>query len=86
MKFKVFDIDVDYSHRPNDDIYEATVPKEITIEVEVPADFNDWLFSEQKEWLKDEVIETLEDCIEFDTPDDPDFGISDVSFCFETAD
>lgn len=81
--FTVFDIDVIYNHRPDDDIYQALVPDSITVVVEVPDNFDSLLFEEQVNCLKTEVMEDLQELIKFDTDDEPDFEIGDVSFCFE---
>jgi len=83
--FRVFDFDVEYEHRPNPNIYQATVPKEITISVD--ADMFDHLVeSQQEELIKKAVLAVLEDEITFDTPDTPEFEISDVDFLYEEAD
>jgi hypothetical protein len=84
-RFSIFDIDIDYDFRPNEDIYQEIVPKELKLSVVVPYNFDDLTFEEQKALLKDEVITTLAEQVLFDTPDDPDFSISDVNFCFEVV-
>ncbi len=86
VKFKVFDFDIEYNYRPSTDIYQEIVPKEIIISAIVPNLFKVLSFEEQHAILKRTVIEALSDLIQFDTPDAPDFEISDVTFCFEEAD
>lgn len=82
-KFEVFDIEVEYEYRPNEDYYQALVPESFIIEQEVEDNFEQLLFVEQVDVLQAKVLETLEETIMFDTPDAPDFAISDVTFCFE---
>ena len=84
-KFNVFDFDVTYDVRPNDDMYQEILPKEIEICVTVPRYFDKLTFDEQKEVLKDRVKTELDDRVLFDTPDEPYFEISDVDFCFEAV-
>jgi hypothetical protein len=86
ITFKVFDIDITYGDRPNDDIYVDTVPKEVEVTIWVQDDFKLLTLDDQLLMLKPVVIDELEDRVEFDTPDEPYFTISDVSFCFEEAD
>ena len=85
--FTIFDIDVTYAYRPNDDIYTDIVPKQFEITVQMPIGlFKRLTFDMQKDFLKSKVMEELGERIEFDTPDSPDFEISDVDFNFETVD
>lgn len=81
---RVFDFDIEYEYRPNDDVYQEILPDEIKINALVPTDFPDLTFEEQKELLKGLVIVALEDQVSFDTDDAPEFAIKDVDFCFET--
>jgi hypothetical protein len=81
--FKVFDFTITYNYRPNTDIYQEILPKDTTITTIVPDNFNSLSFDEQKAILKSLVIEGLEQSVLFDTPDEPEFEISDVDFCFE---
>jgi hypothetical protein len=82
-EFKVFDFDIDYLYRPNDDIYQEILPTEITVTAMVPHNFQQLTFDEQVAFLKAQVIEALESEVSFDTDDAPEFAISDVTFCFE---
>lgn len=81
--FVVFDFDITYSYRPNSDVYQEILPKELIITIQVPSNFSILTFEEQKSILKDAVISSLADEVLFDTPDEPDFAIEDVDFCFE---
>ena len=83
--FKVFDIDITFEYRPSDDLYRVIVPKTISVSLFVVDNFNKLSLDEQKSMLKAIVIEQLEEEVMFDTPDAPDFAISDVDFCFEEA-
>ena len=84
-KFNVFDFDVTYDVRPNDDMYQEILPKEIEICVTVSRYFDKLTFDEQKEVLKERVKTELDNRVLFDTPDEPYFEISDVDFCFEAV-
>lgn len=84
--FVAFDFEIEYAYRPNDDIYQEILPKELKLSVSVPINFKELLFDEQKALLKDAVKEELTQVVLFDTPDEPDFAIDDVDFCFEDAD
>ena len=83
LKFRVFDFDITYFYRPNDDIYQALVPKELNIHAMVPKAFRSLSPDVQLSSLKMAVIEALSDVVMFDTPDVPEFEISDVGFSFE---
>lgn len=82
-KFSIFDIDITYYVRPNDDIYQETKPKEISLIIEVPDDFDKLTLEQQVDCLKMDVIEDLYNSVSFDTADEPYFEIEDVEFCFE---
>lgn len=82
-RIKVFNFEVTYLRRPNDDIYTAHVPAEIIITVKVPENFNDLLFTEQQGYLRELVLAELDEQITFDTPDAPEFEIEDVEFELE---
>jgi len=84
--FKVFDFVVTYHYRPNEDRYQEILPSQLELHEFVPTNFKDLTEYDQKLFLKRKVIAKLEDCIMFDTPDAPEFAISDVEFEFETAD
>lgn len=82
-RFNVFDFDVQYGLRPNSDIYTETLPKSIELSVSVPDYFDDLPLPDQTEILKERVMLALEDRVLFDTPDEPEFEVVDVDFCFE---
>jgi len=84
--FRVFDFDIEYEYSPDDSLYEEIAPTEFEITVIIPHNFDQLSLDEQTALLKDAVMLGLEDRVTFDTPDDPEFGISDVSFCFEKVD
>lgn len=82
---EISDIDVSFGLRPNDDIYTATIPELLTIAIPLPTNFDQLSDTTKLDYfnltvLKPIVLETLQDSIEFDTPDDPEFEVSDVDF------
>ena len=77
MKYYVSDIDLDFDVRPNIDIYTATYQKEMVIDV--PNDIID-----VEEYIAQCIIEDIE--VEFDTPDEPYYEVSDANFYFEPVD
>lgn len=77
MKYYVSDIDLDFNDRPNSDIYTATYPKEMVIDV--PDDVFD-----VEEYIAQCIREDIE--VEFDTPDEPYYEVSDANFYFEPVD
>lgn len=83
--FRVFDFDITYAYRPNSDIYQEIVPKELSLAVAIPENFKDLPLETQNILLKDEVMAELSEQVMFDTPDAPDFDIEDVTFCFEES-
>jgi hypothetical protein len=82
-RFNVFDFDVQYGLRPSSDLYTETLPKSIELSVSVPDYFDDLPLFDQAEILKEPVMLALEEKALFDTPDEPEFEIVDVDFCFE---
>lgn len=82
-RFNVFDFEVEYGLRPNSDKYTETLPKEIELCMSVPDNFDKLPLADQTALLKDRVITELEDRVLFDTPDEPEFEVVDVEFCFE---
>ena len=82
---EISDIDVTFGLRPNDDIYTANIPELLTVAIPLPTNFDQLSNTTKLEYfnstvLKPIVLETLQDSIEFDTPDDPEFEVSDVDF------
>lgn len=77
MKYYVWDIELDFSSQPNSDIYTASYPKEM--DIEVSSDIVD-----VENYIKDYILDNIE--VEFDTPDAPDFEIGYVDFAFEQVD
>jgi hypothetical protein len=76
-KYYVYDIELEFSTRPNDDIYTEFYEKEKNIIVP------DWV-QDVKEYLTQIIIENLE--VEFDTPDEPYYETSDATFEYELVD
>lgn len=76
-KFKVTDIYLDYSNRPSNDIYTDDYSKEMIVSVEDDSLHGDELF----ETIRDYIIENIE--VEFDTPDEPYYEVSDADFEYE---
>ena len=77
MKYYVWDIELDFSSQPNSDIYTASYPKDM--EIEMP----DYIL-DAEDYIKDYILDNIE--VEFDTPDAPDFEIGYVDFAFEQVD
>ena len=77
MKYYVSDIDLDFDVRPNSDIYTATYPKEMIVDVA------DDVF-DVEEWIAQHIRENIE--VEFDTPDEPYYEVGDANFYFEKLD
>jgi hypothetical protein len=82
-RFNVFDFDIQYGLRPSSDKYRETLPKSIELSVPVPDYFDDLPLFDQTEILKEPVMLALEERVLFDTPDEPEFEIVDIDFCFE---
>jgi hypothetical protein len=85
-EFRIFEIDVEYLERPNEDVYTATVPAEFNISAYMPENYEILSIEEQHRRLQDFVMARLYDDITFDTPDAPIFTIDKVEFCFEEVD
>jgi hypothetical protein len=85
-EFRIFEIDVEYLERPNEDVYTATVPAEFNISAYMPENYEILPIEEQHRRLQDFVMARLYDDITFDTPDAPIFTIDKVEFCFEEVD
>lgn len=82
---EISDIDVTFGLRPNEDIYTATIPELLTVAIPLPSNFDDLTdIAKVKHFnftkLKPIVLAELQEAIEFDTPDDPEFEVSDVDF------
>ena len=82
---EISDIDVTFGLRPNEDIYTATIPKLLSLVRLLPSNFDQLSDTTKSEYvnafiLKPVVLAELQDVIEFDTPDDPEFEVSDVDF------
>jgi hypothetical protein len=86
QRIRAFDFAITYEYCPDDSVYQEIRPDELFIDVELPEYFDDLSLAEQTSVLKDTVIEELEEQVTFDTPDYPEFAITDVSFCFEKVD
>ena len=77
MKYLVGILDLDFNVRPTSDIYTATYPKEMI--VDVPDDIID-----VEDYIAQTIIEDIE--VEFDTPNEPYYEVSDANFYFEKLD
>jgi hypothetical protein len=76
-KYNIYDIELEFSVRPNDDIYTEFYDTEM--EIIVP----DWV-NDVDDYLTQYIIENLE--VEFDTPDDPYYETSGAYFNYELVD
>jgi hypothetical protein len=73
-KYYVYDIDLDFAVRPNDDIYTETYDTDMFVEV------GDDVYDVEG-WIEQTIREELE--VEFDTPDEPYYEISGATFVYE---
>lgn len=76
-KYLVSDIDLDFDARPTSDIYTAFYDKEMI--VDVPDDIID-----VEDYIAQVIREDIE--VEFDTPNEPYYEVSDANFYFEKLD
>ncbi len=78
-KFRCYNFEIEYSVRPNSDIYQELLPPEII--VDIPARILNKEVT--KADILEAVIDELEQEIQFDTPDEPEFEISAIDFDFD---
>jgi len=85
---EISDITVTFDLRPNEDIYTPTIPETLSIAMPLPTNFDTLPEATKLEYvnaftLKPIILAELQEVIEFDTPDDPEFEVSDVDFEYE---